>query len=684
MMAQINHHEIGRKIRYWAPPFDLLLFLLALLIYALTRFIRLEDFPIYFFTDEAVQTILASDFVRDGLHGYDHVLLPTYFENSFLFNLSVSVYLQVVPYLIFGKSIFITRAVPALITLTAAGALSLTLKRIFGLRYWWLGTLLLAITPAWFLHSRTAFEATLFVSFLTWFLYFYLLYRKENPVYIYAAIVFGALAFYSYRGGQIVLIGLTILLLISDFQYHKRQNHVLIRGLVLAILLSLPYIRFQIQHAGETYFQLRLMESVLFRDIPVVDKAQALTENYLTGLDPRYWYNPELDESPRHFMRGYGHLLILTAPFALLGFLQTLRKIKTSEYRTILIVAITAPLGGVVVAPGITRNLSFIIAAAIWTAIGIIMIGRWLERWFPYKLLAAAIFTLLSLSAFAMTRDALVNGPTWYDDYGITGLQFGARQVFTQVEHLSNEDPSTTIYVSPTWANGTGIIKRFFIPDDLNIRMGNVNGFLEEMGNLNSQLLFVLPVPEYNDIVDNEKLANIRIEQIIYYPDGRPGFYFVRMEYAPDAPAIFASEEEERNRSRFGELDLNGETVQIQYPYLDMGDVTHMFDGDTFTFARVYDANPAVFTLSYKTPRFLMGLRATTGSMDFQICVRLYSAPSEEIGSYCEAYYDQPDDPTVVIQFDHPNSDITVVEIEIFSLEGQTPYKIHVRELELF
>ncbi len=683
-MSQINDHEIRRKISNWASPFDLLLFLLALLIYALSRFIQLDDFPIYFFTDEAVQTILASDFVRDGFHGYDHVLLPTYFENSFLFNLSVSVYLQVIPYLIFGKSIFITRAVPALITLTAAGALSLTLKRIFALRYWWLGSLLLAITPAWFLHSRTAFEATLFVSFLAWFLYFYLLYRKENPVYIYAAIVFGALAFYSYRGGQIVLMGLTILLLISDIQYHKRQNHVLIRGMVLAIFLTLPYIRFQLQHGGETYFQLRLMESVLFQDIPAVEKAQAFTENYLTGLDPRYWYNPELDESPRHFMRGYGHLLFLTAPFALLGFLQTLRKIKTSEYRTILMVAITAPLGGVFVTPGITRNLSFIIAAVIFTAFGIIMIGRWLEKWLPYKLLAAAIFTLLSLTAFAMTRDALVNGPTWYDDYGITGLQFGARQVFTQVEQISNKEPDSTIYVSPTWANGTDIVKRFFIPDDLNVRMGNVTGFLERMGDLNSQMLFVLPEPEYNDIVDNEKLANINIEQIIYYPDGRPGFYFVRMEYATNAAAIFAAEEEERNRPRVEHLNLSGETVQIQYPYLDIGEITHIFDGDTFTLARVYEANPAVFTLSYSTPRFLMGLRATTGSMDFQICVRLYSAASEEIGSYCKAYYDQPDDPTVVIQFDHPYSDIVVVEIEIFSLEGETPDKIHVRELELF
>jgi hypothetical protein len=68
------------------------LFLLAIGLYLSTRLVGLERFPIYFFTDEAVQTVM-EDFVQDDLRNYTggtntlqgHVNLS-----------SVSVYLQVV------------------------------------------------------------------------------------------------------------------------------------------------------------------------------------------------------------------------------------------------------------------------------------------------------------------------------------------------------------------------------------------------------------------------------------------------------------------------------------------------------------------------------------------------------------------------------------------------------------
>ena len=51
----------GRRSTFW-------LFVAAVLIYLVVRLIALESFPIYFFTDEAVQTILAQDFLRDGFN----------------------------------------------------------------------------------------------------------------------------------------------------------------------------------------------------------------------------------------------------------------------------------------------------------------------------------------------------------------------------------------------------------------------------------------------------------------------------------------------------------------------------------------------------------------------------------------------------------------------------------------
>lgn len=83
-----------------------ILFGLALLIYLITRLIGLSDYPIYFFTDEALHAILADSLVENGFR-YQGQLLPTYlpFGSSFGLN-SVSVYLQVIPYLLFGKSVF--------------------------------------------------------------------------------------------------------------------------------------------------------------------------------------------------------------------------------------------------------------------------------------------------------------------------------------------------------------------------------------------------------------------------------------------------------------------------------------------------------------------------------------------------------------------------------------------------
>ena len=120
---------------------------LALGVYLATRLIGLEDFPIYFFTDEAVQTVLASDYVRDGFHDTNGAAWPTYFENSSLFNLSLSVYLQVLPAMLLPRSVFVTRAVPALVTLSAAAALALIMKHAFQARTWWAAPLLLAVVP---------------------------------------------------------------------------------------------------------------------------------------------------------------------------------------------------------------------------------------------------------------------------------------------------------------------------------------------------------------------------------------------------------------------------------------------------------------------------------------------------------------------------------------------------------
>src|SRR3972149_6734616 len=136
------------------PRLDTALALVAILTFAGTRFIGLADFPIYFFTDEAASTVQAADFLHNGFRDASSQLFTTYFENNEKLSLGTTVYSQMIPYALFGASVFITRATSVWIALFGTLAVGLILKRIFKARVWGAGILLMSITPAWFLHSR--------------------------------------------------------------------------------------------------------------------------------------------------------------------------------------------------------------------------------------------------------------------------------------------------------------------------------------------------------------------------------------------------------------------------------------------------------------------------------------------------------------------------------------------------
>src|SRR5215208_1911629 len=156
------------------------LFFLAVAIYLVTRLVGLTKFPIYFFTDEAIQSQSMLDLIKNGYRDLADTWFPTYFRNGEYYNLSLSVYLQWLPALLFGKSAVATRATSVFVTLLAAISTGLILRDVFKLKYWWAGTLFLSITPAWFLHSRTAFETAEFVALYAGTLYAYLLYRYRS------------------------------------------------------------------------------------------------------------------------------------------------------------------------------------------------------------------------------------------------------------------------------------------------------------------------------------------------------------------------------------------------------------------------------------------------------------------------------------------------------------------------
>src|SRR3989304_5420416 len=258
---------------------DKRLFFLSLAVFAATRLIGIENFPIYFFTDEAANTVLAAEFLHNGLRDASGQLFPIYFSNSDKLSLGVSVYAQMIPYLLFGASVFVTGATSALIALSGAAAFGPPLRDVFRTRLAWLGGLLLVITPARRRHSRTALETSLNVSMFAWFLYFYLRYRSGHVSAILPAVIFGALAFYSYNTGQAGLVLCALLLIVGDARYHWEHRRMAVLGAALAIALALPYVRFQTEHPGEIARRFQLVCPYLVRpDLLPAEKAARFVE----------------------------------------------------------------------------------------------------------------------------------------------------------------------------------------------------------------------------------------------------------------------------------------------------------------------------------------------------------------------------------------------------------------------
>jgi hypothetical protein len=629
-------------------------------IYLLVRLAALPAFPVYFFTDEAIQTLLAADFLRDQFQNYVKDIFPTYFINGGQYNLGLSVYLQVIPYLLFGSSIWLTRGVPALVSLLAGLSLSFAMQRVYKSQFAWLGILVLSITPAWFLHSRTAFETSLATTFFAVFLYAYLMYRTQSPKHLYLAVGAGWLCFYSYSPAQVVIGVAGILLLLVDLPYHWRNRGVAFKAAGLLLLGALPYIRFQITHPGESGTHLRILGSYWIASIPLLEKIGRYLQEYLQGLNPLYWYLPNQQDLPRHIMKDYGHLLRLFMPFTVIGLYQVIRRLRKAEYRVLLIALLAAPSGAAVVRIGITRALFMVAPVALVTALGIESSLTWLQArlkaWLgslqkpaagspsfrllsslqrlPQTWLGLVVFFLLAAGNLYMLGDALIKGPTWFRDYGLNGMQWGARQVFAEIDETLRQQPEAQILLSPAWANGTDTVARFFYPDPMPFSLGNIETYINEYRPFDDRMVFVM-IPEEYARIPQTKFTDIRVDKVLPYPDGRPGFYFVRMRYVDDIKAVFENEIVERRQLLEDELILpDGSLVALRYSRLDMGRIIDAVDGNPDTVVRTLEANPLNIEVAFQEPRELNGVSLRIGGTATRVVVQVKAVGADHEVKY--------------------------------------------------
>jgi hypothetical protein len=654
--------------------------LLALLVYLLTRLVGLDEYPTYFFTDEAINTTLASDFLRDGWRDAEGQRLPTFFRNYDRYNLSTSVYLQVLPSLLFDRSVAVTRGVAVLATMLAAVSVGLILHQIFESRAWWSGVLILSVTPAWFLHSRTAFETALMVAFYAPFLYFYLLYRRGSPRALYASVLCASLAFYTYSPARVIIPLTALLFFVSDLRYHlsNRRTVLLAGGLVL--VCALPYLRFQLTHPQAAENQLYFQGSYWLRGGGLTSKITTFFLEYLKGLNPLYWFAPGEQDIARHRFGPYGHLLLPLAPFLAAGFIYSLLRLRLPAHRNLLLAALAIPAGSALIEVGITRVLALVIPFSIYTALGIAWLLAWLARYkIHYRVLASILFIALAAVNIWVLGEALRKGPTWTLDYGLTGVQWGARQVFSEIKGFLAQEPGTVVTISSTWANGTDTLARFFLNQDpLPVQFASIDYYLSQKVENLDQILAVVPFYEYQRAVDSGKFAEIQVEEMLAYPDGEPGFYFVRLKYSPDIDALLDAENEFRRQPQEDIVEIDSEQVAIRFSRLDIGPIQNAFDGDPRSMCRTEVANPAVLELVFTELRTFSSVSIVIGSTEAQVSFTVTSGEeSETVDFTLRGTEAQPED-----RYDLPTRlEGDRIRLEIQDMRQGEPGNVHFWEI---
>jgi hypothetical protein len=662
---------------------DVLLLSTGFLLYLCTRLIGLSDFPIYFFCDEAIQATLAASLLERGFRDHTGTFLPPYFLNAEKWNLSLSVYIHTLTVAALGKSVFLTRATSVAVSLLAVVAISLALKQVFRCRFWWAAGLVLAAVPSWFLHSRTAFETVMMVSFYACFICAMLFYRFVSPRYLFLAVLFGAATFYSYANGQGLMLVSGILLLLTDVRHHLRQpRDVLLGSLALGILLAVPYLRFRSLHPEAFEGQLYALHSYWVHRIPVEEKLLTFGRNYLEGLNPSYWFLPNIVDLERHRIKGMGHLPIGLAPFLAVGLGVCLWRWRCSAYRTVLVGLLAAPFSAAVVAPGITRLLVTVVPATFLVCIGLGQVAGWHRPRVAYPMLAVASAAVLALSSLSLLRTALHDGPTWYSDYGLGGMQYGAQQVFAAIPEELAKSQETRILLSPTWANNPDVFIPFFLNEAQarRVQMASVDGFLVTKRQLDSSQLFIMPPDELERARASGKLVVHPPERIIPYPDGRPGFYFVRLEYVDHVESLFAADSLARQALVDGSVTLAGEQVRVRHSRLDMGRIRDALDGDTRTLFRGLEANPLVVEFSFGTAKEVTGVSLDVGSMEFAVKVEASPEDGGTPTTSSASFRNNPTDPHVDVALPHAVRAQTL-RLEITNLHERDVAHIHVREI---
>ena len=125
----------------------------------------------------------------------------------------------------------------------------------------------------------------------------------------------------------------------------------------------------------------------------------------------------------------------------------------------------------------------------------------------------------------------------------------------------------------------------------------------------------------------------------------------------------------------------DGITVPLQYSPLDMGEIKHIFDGDDYTLARSWEANPFRLLLTFPQPRLIEQIKLRIGGEPTRIEAQLWQAGTPETTLLTVDLEEEPDPRTTFLTLPQAIQ-VVKVEIKVYNKNEAEPSHVHLWEVQ--
>jgi hypothetical protein len=211
--------------------------------------------------------------------------------------------------------------------------------------------------------------------------------------------------------------------------------------------------------------------------------------------------------------------------------------------------------------------------------------------------------------------------------------------------------------------------------------MAGIDGYLERKQDLKWSTVFVLTPEEFQKVIESDKFTGIQILNIIPYPNGKPGFYFIHMRYIDNVDSIFSAEAALRKILATESATLpDGETISVSHSQFDMGTIADMFDGNNETVTRTFEANPMQIQVGFPEPRELKGVTVRVGGVESRVTVTVYPGDKPTPITFQVDKAQTADPRDVIIDFGGTIQSARM-DIEVLSVNDSEPAHVHVWEV---